>query len=297
MCGALLAASGCGRPGAAGPAPAANTTAEEASHSIAPAPTPVLPTSYKPASGKLAVRLETDPSRVIEKMLYAYRTAWTIQDRSEARMFVGLNGGIFIQQNSFKFKKPSLLTVTSEDPRQGTLSCYHNGLTVTLYLGKQNVYTKVSSPKDLDKVMNLVDSAVPQVLSPASFLVGHGGLREADHFKLVGRKTVAGHDTYVIQASARPDFLRWLTRSADPVLQHRSLTLYVDTSSNLLVRGACDVSWLARVRTARGQVQQVLQGFRFQEDHVTSVLNEPVPDSDFYFTPPKNAAEVFREQH
>jgi hypothetical protein len=298
LSGVLFAVYGCGHSAGTspGPAPAATVDTSAASRSTAASDSEALsPTSYKPAANGSRLVLETDPTRIVREMVTAYKSAETIDDTSEAKMYVGSNGNIFIQQNSFKFKKPALLVVKSEDPHQGTLMCYNNGLTVTLYVGKQNVYTKLSSPGDLAKVMDVVESAVPQVLSPGSFLLANGTLREADRYKLMGRRNINGHDTYVVKALVSQSFLRWITRLRDPVLQHDRMVLFIDTRTHLLVRGSCDITWSGLVRSPRGGMARMSQGFRFDEDHMTSVLNAPIEDKEFYFNPPKNAAEIFHE--
>jgi hypothetical protein len=184
---------------------------------------------------------------------------------------------------------------------------------VSIYSGKNNIFTRRSSPADLASVLRLITEASAeslhvrfgQVLSPAGFLEARGALPdEAKAYVFQKRKTagntqmVDGRPAYVVGALADPAFVQSLAPEIRVVPRRREMFLWIDTHTYLLVRAAIALTWLStrpgedrrRHPTARG-------GFAFEEAHRDTRLNAPIDDSVFRFIPPRRALEKFPHQH
>jgi outer membrane lipoprotein-sorting protein len=244
-----------------------------------------------------------DPVALVRTMIATYQSATTIQETSEARVNDGM--AEYIQASSLKFKKPRLMIITSQDPQTGTLSTYVNAKTITIYSGKQNIYTKRTTPETLQATFALINRAAGeslgmqfiQIFNPASFLLAaNGKLREADGFRYVGKQAVDGHNTILIVGRANDALFQKLAPEVKLTPEKRDVALWIDAQSNLLVRCRCLLTWLIAI-PAQGTTpaRSLRRGLVLDEVHRDSRLNAPISDDEFRFTPPKESREVFQQ--
>lgn len=246
-----------------------------------------------------------DANALVRKMVATYQRASTIQETSEARI-EKIGEGQYVQTNTLKYKKPNKLMLQSQDPVAGTITAYAKGDTVTLYSGKQNIFTLRTAPPTFAKTVALISKAsgdlmgtsLTQVLNPISFLLAKGMPVEAQSFRYANMQTIEGHKTYVILAKASESWMRKQVPSREFVPDKRDIVLNIDTKTNLLVRAMAILTWRRAVRAAGSkQARYQMIGARFTEIHRGTVLNGTIADSvfDFNASRPKGATEVYQE--
>jgi outer membrane lipoprotein-sorting protein len=243
-----------------------------------------------------------DANALVRKMVAAYQAATTIQETSEAKM-VEPGKGEYIQSNTLKYKRPAMLALETVDPDLGTLATYVNGSTITIFSGKQNVYTKRTASPNLARNLTVIGAASTelvhvtptQMLNPISFLLAKGGMpEEAQAFRYVGVKMVEGRKTYMLIAQASTVWLKQIMPFAKP--ERRDINLYIDVQTNLLAKAAIAVTYQATLPAVSGEPSKIVRGgFAFEETHRGTILNAPIVDATFSFRPPKGATEIFQE--
>lgn len=242
---------------------------------------------------------------LVKKMIATYRAASTIRNESQATI-IDPTTGRYEQRAIMVYKKPNKLYFSSVDPQQGTISIYADGRLLAIYGGKQNIFTRRNAPLGFVQTVALAEKAtldalrvsITQLLSPVSFLISNGTIREANSFKVVGTETVIGYKTYKLQAQANPFWLKAMMPPKSKVqFVKKEITLWIDARRSFLVKASAQLVWkttlpgdgITPARTIPG-------GLFFEETHRTTVLNASVKDEEFLFVPPKNAKELFQER-
>lgn len=244
---------------------------------------------------------------LVKKMIATYRSASTIRDESQANIIdPNPKIGRYEQRSVMTYQKPNKLYLSSIDPQQGTISIYADGRLLTIFGGKQNVYTRRNAPTGFVQTVALAEQAtldalrvsITQMLSPVSFLVGNGTIREANTFKVIGTEMVLGYKTYKLQAQANPLWLQALMPPKSKVqFGKKEITLWIDARRNTLVKASAKLVWKATLPAEGASPSQIIPGgLFFEETHRSTVLNSPVKDTEFRFVAPKNAKELFQER-
>lgn len=249
------------------------------------------------ASFPVLSQVSPDGMEIIKHMVAVYHKANTVQDRAEAR-FTLLTGEQYIQTNVVKFKQPNRVIITTEDPKGGTFTVYANGKIITVYSGKQNIFTRRNSPADLKGTLDRVSEAtvdtvnVPedQMLSPLSFMNSNSVPREADSYKFVGYDNVSGHKTYKIRAQASLTWVQTLMPNIKIKTDIREIYLWVDVTSYMLLKSSVTL----KVHSIDQNVQSRTYGFSFEETHSNTLLNTALRDDEFHFIEPKGAKQLFQ---
>lgn len=245
-----------------------------------------------------------DANSLVKRMISLYQNAQTLQETTESKIFQ-TNGQQFVQSSSLKYKRPNLLMFTLQDPNMGSMVYSSNGKTITVYSGKQNIFTKRTAPKNAPEIagvlsrtsMELTGVGQDQMLSPLEFFGTRGMPKEAKTFRYVGTKSIEGHKTYQLNGQIDMDWLHNLMPDSRITPVRRDVVLLIDTQTNLLVRASLVATWKVE---ALGQGDSALlaaqRGFAFEETHRGTVLNAALRDQDFQFYPPKGAVEKFQDR-
>jgi outer membrane lipoprotein-sorting protein len=249
-----------------------------------------------------ATPIPQDANALVRKMVATYQAAKTFQENSEVKMTV-IGSGEYYQTNSIKYKRPDLLALVSSDPKMGTVSAYANGSTVTVFTGKQNVYTKRTAPKNYAQTVALIEKTtaelgVPaaQVLNPVTFLLAKGLPREASAFRLAGGDNrIEGHSTQRVIGQATSALMQKLAPGPGLTPEKRDVILYLDAKTHLLIKCEMLLTWSAKTQIQGKGLQKIHAGYHYEETHHDAVLNAPIADGAFFFQPPKGATELFQE--
>lgn len=260
---------------------------------------PFLSVSTALAGGQKG-RVGVDADAIVRRMLRAYQTAQSIQEVAEAKVTLFPNPE-YIQTTAVKFKRPNLLLQTTQDPHGGTVDVYCNGKTLTVYSGKQNIFTKRTAPGSVPQTLNamtlaskdLTGSDNTPILSPFSFLRAGKHLDEVKSMRFVREETLDGRRVYVLTGTADNDWLNALLPAKNLQWQQRDISLWIDAETSLLRKSRCRL--IGRMSVVRNGKQSYSSfGLGFEEVHRDTVLNVPLRDEDFIFRQPKNAAEQFK---
>lgn len=237
----------------------------------------------------------TDANAIVRQMIAVYQGATTIQETSAAN-FIDNKGTKFSQTYRIKYQRPNKLVIIAEDPQDGTLAAYSNGKVVRFYSGKRRNYTENSPssppPPDLKGTMDLINERAQhltggvfdQNLNPISFLLAQGMPKECGNFKFAGIKSVEGHKVYVVTGTAELSWAQTIVPASKGKSTVRDLTLFIDTSTHLLLRAKAHLVW-ASVVPARGGKPAKEFGIQFEETHFGTTLDQPLLPNDFTFTP------------
>ncbi len=242
-----------------------------------------------------------DANALVRKMIATYQAAKTIQESSEVNMTIP-GAGLYFQTNAIKYKQPYFLALESTDPNTGTVAIYDNGSTVTVYSGKQNVYTKRTAPKNYAQTVALaekvtIELGVPsgQVVNPVSFLSAKGMPVEAASFRYLGTASVEGHPTYKVIGQGTTAFMQKVAPTKNLTPEKRDIILYIDKRTNLLIRSELTLTWSAPTYQKGKPAGKLMTGYHYEETHRGITLNAPIADKEFVFNPPKGAKEIFQE--
>lgn len=244
-------------------------------------------------------------TQIVLEMCRTYQNADSFQDRSEAKM-TQLNGTQFIQTNLTRFKKPNMIVIESRDLSAGTFTTYASGTLITVFSGKQNVFMRNDSPKDLTGTFKRIQQTVldtmgtnsDQVLSPMSFLIAKKGLPdEASELKLEGTEKVDGHQIYKVTGKAS---LHWFQKMIPAnnrtkiIPDQRDVALWIDAQSHLLVKAAATLSFhVIYPKSGTQPATKVSDGIAFTETHSNTVINPTFTVADFTFKEPKNVKQIY----
>lgn len=244
-----------------------------------------------------------DANTIVKKMVTAYKKATSIQDFAEAT-FATPGVSTYIQSSRLKWKSPNLIYFHSQDPRLGTLSMHSNGNTITLYMGKQNLFTRRNTTAKLQDTLVLADKASQesfgfqnsQILSPLSFMLSNGMPREASSFRYAGQTTLDGQRVHKVTALADLRWAKAMVPNAVIEPAKREIVLWIDVKTNLLKKASGYFTWKVISVNKERLARPLAGGFRFEETHRDTILNAPIPDEEFRFTPPKGAKQLFQER-
>lgn len=246
-----------------------------------------------------------DANALIKKMLQTYRSASSIRDEAQANV-TELGKGRYEQRSVLVYQTPNKLHINSVDPNQGTVSVYSDGRLVSIYSGKQNIFTRRNAVPGLAQTLVIAEKAaqdsfrvsLTQLLSPLSFLSGNGTIREALAFRTVGTETVAGYKAYKITAQAHPMLLQAVVPPRSSVqFGKKDITLWIDARRNTLVKASAQLTWKVTLPSDGFTPKRVIPGgLYFEETHRSTILNSAVKDEEFRFNPPQNAKELFQER-
>lgn len=246
----------------------------------------------------------TDANAIIKRMLRTYQNAQTLQEQAEAKLTL-MGGNSYVQSTTLKFKKPGQFTCESTDPMMGTVTIYCTGQTVTIYSGKQNIFTKRTAATDMTKNLKTLERAssdllgteLQQILNPLSFIAAKGMPREASQFRYGGLQTIRGRKYHLVTAQADSAWIATLVPTMKITPKQRDIGLWIDAEKNLLVKAVLRITWVATEPGAGGQnAPKTTGGFAFEENHRNTVLNGVFKDTDFQFIPPKDAKEIFQSR-
>jgi hypothetical protein len=244
-----------------------------------------------------------DGNALVKKMVQTYKAYNTFSETSEAKI-VMLGAPSQIQSTTFKFQKPSKFFVQTSDPQSGTLSIYSDGTQVTIFGGRQNIFTRrdyagsfVSTVRTYEKVAKeMLDMNITQILSPISFMTaGENGLREAKSFKFLGTKAVNGRTTNMVLSPVDLEWLTSIVGRQNFLPDKCQVKLYIDKETNLLIHSVIQFLWQSKVQRPGVKDKIVIQGMVLDERHRNQVMDKPIDANVFRFAPQPGSKEVFRE--
>lgn len=253
----------------------------------------------------------TNANEIVRTMMRTYRNARTIRDVAQAKI-TQIGKTTYIQTNITKFRRPSSLLLQTEDPVGGTFTAYANERTLTIYSGRQNVYTRRNSGIDLQTTMKKISVATKdtvgvdqeQILSPISFVAAKQDMpEEAKNFRLIGVEKHKGRSAYRVRGEMNANWIQKLMPSQSLILQSKSADLWIDTETFYLLRMTVEV--IASTKTERmiklqgmnkPQKVTIFVGFKIDETHSETKLNTPLRDEDFKFIEPKGSVQLFQNQ-
>jgi hypothetical protein len=245
-----------------------------------------------------------DATSIVKKMIAAYKNAKTIHETAEAKV-LQLNGRAIFQQSEFYYKAPNEVVIATVDPLTGTLQGFCDGHDISLYSGKQNIFTRRPAIGSLHDMLTTIANAseeslgmrISQVLSPVSFLAAKGDVPdEAVGYKLKpgGPVQMDGHTCYEVHALANPDWVQSMAPKLNIAVKRRDIIFWIDTKTNLLVRAGIALTWLSTVpNQPRTAPPKLPGGFAFEEVHRGTQIDSNIPEKAFRFFAPKGAIEKF----
>jgi outer membrane lipoprotein-sorting protein len=243
-----------------------------------------------------------DGNAIARKMIQTYKNLNTYSETSEAKILM-LGGPQQIQTASLKYQKPSLFVSTTSDPRAGSLSIYSDGKKVTIYGGRQNVFTQrnytgsfATTVAQYEKISKeMLDMNITQIISPIGFMLASDLPHEGKQFKTMKTENVDGNACNVIQSAID---LTWLAKivGKQTFLQDRCVVrLWVDKQSNLVRRGVINFVWKVTVKRPGKKDRLLVQGMVLDETHKNLQANTPINFEVFRFAPPAGAKQLFQE--
>lgn len=244
-----------------------------------------------------------DANAIVKKMVATYKTFNTYSETSEARIAL-LGSPAQIQTTAFKFQKPSKFFVQTSDPQTGTLSIYSDSSQVTVFGGRQNIFTKrdyagtfVNTVKTYEKVAKeMLDMNITQILSPISLMTaGESGMREAKNFRYLGSKDVNGRPAHVVASLVDLTWLATIVGNQDFIPDKSQVKLWIDKQSNLMVHSVIQFVWKAKIQRPGVKDKMVLQGMVMDEVHKNQVIDKPIDANAFRFAPPAGSKQIFPE--
>ncbi len=258
-------------------------------------------------AGFLAVSLHQakaqDANAIVKKMVQTYKSFNTYTETSEAKIAL-LGAPSQIQTTVFKFQKPSKFYVQTSDPQSGTLAIYSDSTQVSIYGGRQNIFTKrdyagnfVSTVRTYEKVAkDMLDMNITQIISPISLMTaGENGLREGKNFRYLGVKDVNRRPAHVIVSPVDLDWLITIVGKQDFIPASSQVKLWIDKQSNLLVHAVIQFVWKAKVQRPGVKDKMILQGLVLDEVHRNQVVDKPIDVNVFRFSPPAGSKQIFPE--
>lgn len=259
--------------------------------------TPALTAAGAPPKGP-------DANALARKMLAVYKKANSVQADYEAQILQA-RGSEYIQSGTIRYKTPDRVELYTTDPLTGSFHAWADGRSITVYSGKTNVYTKRTAPPGLGPTISGIERTSAEVLgtrsvqifSPLSFILAKEMPREAQNFTYLRQETIIGHKTYCITGKMNESFVREVMveiHSAIPI--QRDVKLWIDVHTSQLVRSACTITW--KVPAAGGDRNKptyTVDGIQFQETYNSVILNAPIKDDIFHFTPPQGARQLFQQ--
>jgi len=244
-----------------------------------------------------------DANAIVKKMVLTYKAFNTYSETSEAKIAL-LGAPSQIQTTSFKFQKPSKFFVQTSDPQSGTLAIYSDSTQVSVYGGRQNIFTKrdyagnfVSTVRAYEKVAKeMLDMNITQILSPISLMTaGENGLREARNFRYLGTKSVNGRPAHVVASLVDLTWLTTIVGKQDFLPENSQVKLWIDKQSNLMVHAVIQFVWRAKIQRPGVKDKTVLQGMVMDEVHRNQFVDKPIEADVFRFAPPAGSKQIFPE--
>lgn len=250
----------------------------------------------------VAANAAPDAYKLTRKMVTTYKAMKTFQETSEAKITL-LNGRQIYQSNSIKYMAPALFTVVSMDPNAGTMACYSNSRGVTLFSGKQNIYSKRTTPLELKQRMadverlsaDLTGTTFVQTMNAISFMTSGDLPKEVSTLRYAGKNTINGIETYHIAAEVNRG---WMQKNAPKGFKPQAgeIAIYMDARTNLLVRCAIRLIWTMKIPPRKKEPAKVVTtGYLIEETHQGMEVDKPIKETTFDFLPPKGSTEIYRE--
>jgi outer membrane lipoprotein-sorting protein len=241
-----------------------------------------------------------DGNTIVRKMITTYQSMQTFQETSEAKVLI-LGGPQQIQSSTFKYQKPSMFVSTTSDPQNGSIAIYSDGKAITVYGGRQNLFTRRDVQANLAQTVSTYERVsdevmgmkIKQMLSPMSILMAKGELKEANRFKLLGSAKVDGKDTYVVASPISAAWVQEIVGNVPLMAERSEVRIWIDKQTNQMLRGACRIVWKAPAQI-KGKI--VVQGFVLQEEHRNIKANASIVHDDFRFAPPAGSKQLFQEK-
>ena len=241
-----------------------------------------------------------DANSLVRQMVAAYKDATTIQE-SSAATFTPSSGPPLSQSYFLKYASLNGLSVTVQDPINGSFGAYCDGVTLTVYSAAKSSFVRRSAPPDLAGVVKaisglsheLTGTAFDQTLNPISFVLAPGMPREGSNFKRTGIQTVMGRKTYVVSGTADDAYLRTVlpdSATHGARIDQKELTLYIDAQTHLLLQARARIHWTSVSRNSAGKGRGF--GFTFMERHIGTKINAPLQRTALAFLQPPGAIEI-----
>lgn len=243
-----------------------------------------------------------DGNAIARKMIQAYHNLNTFSETSEAKIVV-LGGPQQIQSATLKYQKPSAFVSTTSDPQSGSLQIYSDGKKVTIYGGRQNIFTQrnysgnfSTTVAQYEKISKeLLDMNIQQFLSPIGFMLAKDLPREAKEFKMLPAEKRGGKDNYVIQSAVDLNWLGAIVGKQNFLPTRCRVRLWIDKQSYLVTRAILNIMWQVKVQRPGVKDRVLVQGMVMEEDHKDQQPNVPLNFDVFRFVPPPGAKQIFEE--
>ena len=261
-----------------------------------------LPTFAKPPPPSKTV----DVNALVRRMIATYHRLDTLVETSETK--VGIVGiGEFLQSSALSYKRPGLIKLTTSDPSSGTYTIQSDGKSVVAYSAKKAIFVRRNAPSTLPdilaKLQQLSQDEIgitnAQILTPLSFLIADNFPTEAKTFRYVGLEIYnksTGKKAHHLSAVASDRVLTMMTGTLQKKVVRRSLELWIDPQTNLVVRSRGDFAWYGTVKQNNQPPQQVFNAFTFDEMRKTTRTDLTLSDAGFRFEPPKGVTLKYQQR-
>ena len=241
---------------------------------------------------------------LVRKMLAVYKNADSLQADYEAQI-LRPGGSEYIQSGTIRYRKPDRVALYTTDPLTGTFQAWADGRVISVFSGKDNVYTKRTAPigglgptiEGIEKTSSdVLKVRSTQIFSPLSFIVAKDLPREAQTFTYVKQETILGRKTYCVSAKLNEEFIKELVQNRRAIATQRDVKLWIDANNSQLVRSFTVLVWKFPVQGGTAAKPAYNQaGIAFTETYNSTVINGAIRDDVFHFTPPAGAKQLFQE--
>ena len=199
-----------------------------------------------------------------------------------------------------------MVELYTTDPLAGTFQAFADGRTISVYSGKENVYTRRNAPygglaptiEAIERVSGeVLGVRSTQLFSPLSFIVAKEMPREAQSYTFEKEETVMGKKVYKVHGKMNVDFMKTILGSNKVIPVQRDIVLWIDARTNQLVRSASTMSWkIPQAALPNQKPRYTVGGLSYIETYNRLSFNTVIEDKTFHFDPPLGAKQLFQER-
>lgn len=229
-----------------------------------------------------------DASATLQKISAAYGALKSYAHRASTTQIVhstrgNATGGA---ANELRFARPDRMYVSIVSPTVGQVVVANDGKQFIGYRSLTNTYRVQPAPRTLLQLDATARAAgVTNMMDPMFFLLGKKASLEG--LVAAGKASVNGVPCTVVRGTYRAGKIPW------------TVTLYADASSHLLRKVSLAAKGIPQTITVNAQAGgRTVPTSRVVPVDISIVtviqqmtVNQPLPDTDFRFTPPKGAVQ------
>ncbi len=248
-------------------------------------------------------------TELARQMIAAYHRLNSFEETSEIKISLKGIGDVinYVQQETFRYKRPALFFLTTSDPVAGTFTLSSDGRNAAIYSAKSALYARRNVPDGLAEAVQETKSICQEefglrnslALTPLSFLLAKSLPIEASSFRYIGLQTYGGpgdRKAYRIRGTCSPSLLKDLVNVGFVQALRQTLDIWIDPVTHLAVRTRCDLACVQRGKTKDGKVLTVTRLFIFDELKKSQHLDPPLDNKTFRFDLPAGATLKYRQR-